>query len=61
MEVRLDEDGHQAFFWATEEECRMGVVVREGKYTKIEWTNESQLAVILEGFRLRKQRSEVGL
>ncbi|KAN0092472.1 NUDIX hydrolase domain-like protein [Hyaloscypha variabilis] len=61
MGVRLDEDEHQAFFWATEEECRMGVVVREGKYTKIEWTNESQLAVILEGFRLRKERSEVGL
>jgi 8-oxo-dGTP pyrophosphatase MutT (NUDIX family) len=61
MEVRLDEEEHQAFFWVTEEECRMGVVVREGKCTEIKWTNESQLAVILEGFRLRRERSEAGL
>jgi 8-oxo-dGTP pyrophosphatase MutT (NUDIX family) len=61
MEVRLDEDEHQAFSWATEDECRMGVVVREGKCTEIEWTNESQLPVILEGFRLRRERSGTGL
>ncbi|KUJ13790.1 uncharacterized protein LY89DRAFT_784656 [Mollisia scopiformis] len=58
-EVKLDEEEHQAFFWATEEECREGVVVRDGKSTKLEWTRGgSQLATILEGFRLRSQRSE---
>ncbi|KAE8452065.1 hypothetical protein EG329_002231 [Mollisiaceae sp. DMI_Dod_QoI] len=61
MEVRLDEEEHQAFLWVTEEECKVGVVVREGKQREIKWTNESQLAVILEGFRLRKKRSEEGL
>jgi 8-oxo-dGTP pyrophosphatase MutT (NUDIX family) len=61
MEVTLDEEEHQAFFWATEEECRMGVVMREGKRTEIEWANETQLAVILEGFRLRRERGEAGL
>ena len=54
MEVRLDEEEHQAFFWATEEECTKGVVVRDGKRTEIKWTTESQLAAILEGFRLRE-------
>ena len=59
-EVRLDEEEHQAFFWATEEECRIGVVAREGKLTEIAWTNETQLAVILEGFRLRTERNDAG-
>ncbi|KAH9208893.1 NUDIX hydrolase domain-like protein [Leptodontidium sp. 2 PMI_412] len=53
VEVTLDEEEHQAFHWVTEEECRKGEVVRDGKRTEIMWTNESQLAVILEGFRLR--------
>ncbi|KAH6714814.1 NUDIX hydrolase domain-like protein [Leptodontidium sp. MPI-SDFR-AT-0119] len=53
VEVTLDEEEHQAFHWVTEEECRKGEVVRDGKRTEIKWTNESQLAVILEGFRLR--------
>ena len=60
MEVSLDEEEHQAYFWATEEECRMGVVVREGKRTEIKWTSKSQLAVIMEGFRLRREQSEAG-
>ena len=51
-EVILDEEEHQAFHWVTEEECRRGEVVRDGKRTGIKWTNESQVAVILEGFRL---------
>jgi len=53
-EVILDEEEHQAFFWVTEDECRKGEVVRDGKKTEIKWSNESQ-AVILEGFRLREE------
>ncbi|KAF4636776.1 hypothetical protein G7Y89_g1324 [Cudoniella acicularis] len=53
VEVILDEEEHQAFHWVTEEECRKGEVVRDGKRIEIKWTNESQVAVILEGFRLR--------
>jgi hypothetical protein len=53
MEVILDEEEHQAFFWVTEDECRKGEVMRDEKRTEIKWTNESQVAVILEGFRLR--------
>jgi 8-oxo-dGTP pyrophosphatase MutT (NUDIX family) len=58
-EVELDEEEHQAFFWVTEEECRKGEVVRDGKITEIKWTNESQVAVILEGFRLRKEGNKM--
>lgn len=55
MEVRLDPEEHQAFFWATERECRKAIVVREGKRTEIKWTRDSQLVPILEGFRLRRE------
>jgi len=53
LEVTLDKEEHQAFHWVTEDECRKGEVIRDGKRTEIKWTNESQVAVILEGFRLR--------
>lgn len=59
-EVRLDEDEHQDFLWATEEECKSGIVVRDGKKMEIK-SHESQLATILEGFRLRRESSEMGL
>jgi 8-oxo-dGTP pyrophosphatase MutT (NUDIX family) len=52
-EVILDEEEHQAFYWVIEDECRSGGVLRDGKRIEIKWTNESQVAVILEGFRLR--------
>lgn len=58
VEVILDEEEHQAFFWVTEDECRNGEVVRDGKKTEIKWTNESQVAVILEGFRLRREEDK---
>ena len=53
LDVTLDEEEHQAFHWVTEDECRKGQVIRDGERTEIKWTNESQVAVILEGFRLR--------
>lgn len=55
VEVVLDEEEHQAFLWVTEDECRKGAVVRDGKRTEIKWTNESQVPVIVEGFRLRAE------
>jgi 8-oxo-dGTP pyrophosphatase MutT (NUDIX family) len=53
LNVILDEEEHQAFYWVTEDECRKGEVWRDGKRTRINWTNKSQVAVILEGFRLK--------
>lgn len=52
-EVVLDKEEHQAFHWITEDECRKGEVVRDGKRIELNWTFEHQRAVILEGFRLR--------
>jgi 8-oxo-dGTP pyrophosphatase MutT (NUDIX family) len=58
MDVVLDEEEHQAFLWVTEEECRRGEVIRDGKRTELEWANESQVAIILEGFRLRREQED---
>lgn len=58
-DVRLDEEEHQAFFWVTEDECRKGEVERDGKRTEIKWTHASQLAVIMEGFRLKRENIAV--
>lgn len=58
-EVVLDEDEHQDFEWATEEECRGGFVVRDGKRVVIEWAFETTLEVILEGFRLKREERKV--
>lgn len=58
--VKLDEDEHQDFLWITEEECRAGVVEREGKKVEIKWAFKGQLETILEGFKLRRE-NEAGL
>jgi 8-oxo-dGTP pyrophosphatase MutT (NUDIX family) len=55
LDINLDEDEHQNWLWVSEEECRIGVVVREGKGTEIEFTSDGQLKAILEGFRLIKE------
>lgn len=59
VEVKLDEEEHQAFFWVTEDECRKGEVVRDGKRTEIKWTHESQVAVILQAFQLRREEDRI--
>jgi len=54
FDVKLDEAEHQAFLWASEEECRNGVAIRGEEKIVLEWTSQAQLDVILEGFRLKR-------
>lgn len=52
-EVRVDPAEHQDFVWATEEEVRGGRVGER----EITITARSMRAIILEGFRLRRERA----
>ena len=51
QEVKLDPNEHEAFLWATEEECRAGKVGE----TEVRFTFKEQKDSILEGFRMRKE------
>lgn len=52
--VTLDEDEHEEFVWATEEECKAG---RKGG-TELRFTTRAQREVVFEGFRRRDARGE---
>jgi 8-oxo-dGTP pyrophosphatase MutT (NUDIX family) len=54
-DVTLDPNEHQAYLWATEDECRAG---RKGD-VELKFTTKDQENCILEGFRLRNARREV--
>ena len=56
--VRLDEHEHQAFCWASEEECRARRLEGVGE---IRFTSREQEEIILEGFRLMKEGNVEGL
>ena len=52
--VKLDPNEHQAYVWATEEECR-NEKVRDGDgEVEIRFTTEEQKEIICEAFQLRK-------
>ncbi|KAH7369606.1 NUDIX hydrolase domain-like protein [Rhexocercosporidium sp. MPI-PUGE-AT-0058] len=51
-EVKLDVKEHQKFLWASEEECRSGLM--EDGY-EINFTGKAHQNCILEGWRLRKE------
>ncbi|SPO03080.1 uncharacterized protein DNG_05761 [Cephalotrichum gorgonifer] len=51
--VSLDPAEHQDYVWATEEEVRAGRA--EGR--EIVFTNRGMMALVLEGFRLRKEEN----
>lgn len=53
-EVKLDADEHQAYVWATEEEVREK---RVGEL-KFEFTKKRQEEVILQAFKMRKEKEE---
>ncbi|KAL2141070.1 hypothetical protein VTI28DRAFT_2917 [Corynascus sepedonium] len=58
--VTLDPNEHVRFLWATEDECRSGKVAvlrsdGEKEIVDIRFTSKDQKAVILLGFKLRKQ------
>lgn len=59
-EVVLDPNEHVRFLWATEEECEAGRVAARGdtgedEVAEIKFTTADQRAVILLGFKLRRE------
>lgn len=57
MQIRLNPAEHQDFVWATEEQVREGVVERDGGgKEKIELTSGHLQSLILEAFRLRREK-----
>jgi len=55
-DVKLDPDEHQAFVWATEDECR----ARKVGELEIPFTTKEQEELIQEGFKLRNEGLERG-
>lgn len=53
-DVTIDPNEHQAYLWATEDECR----ARRKGDVELKFTSKDQEADILEGFRRRKARRE---
>lgn len=53
--VKLDPEEHQNFLWASEEECRDGVVRNGDEGVVIRWIGKEQEEICLEGFRLRRE------
>jgi 8-oxo-dGTP pyrophosphatase MutT (NUDIX family) len=57
-DVRLDENEHQRFVWASEEECRAKRVRGEDGVLEIEFTSVTVQETVLEAFRMRKLEKE---
>ncbi|KAK3386221.1 hypothetical protein B0T20DRAFT_494003 [Sordaria brevicollis] len=63
--VVIDPNEHVRFVWATEEECRAGVMVieidgGEREELKLTFTTRDQRETILEGFEIRRRRKVEG-
>ncbi|KAK3944356.1 NUDIX hydrolase domain-like protein [Diplogelasinospora grovesii] len=64
--VTIDPNEHQRFLWASEDECRAhkAVVTVEGnreEVVELRFTTHDQEAVILEGFRVRREEPSTGV